>query len=333
MNHDMRIGINIHHSGYTPYRSTLEENLDAAAAMGMNIIRYNNSSNTPEALAEIRRVADGCHARGMQLLLCMDHGHWRRRGGESPAEIEAFYEAYMEKTAAALGDAVDIYQIFNETDVACMGGDMQNIVKPRQDGLDPGEYDSVMFEGAIAGVKGSLRGLKKGYPAVRTSVNFSWWHTALLYAMHAAGCRFDVIGIDWYSDAEEVSDISELLADVCAHIPEGQIMLCETNYWMNLHPRWDAAKRAEVMDAASRDAGQAAFVPAFLRKCAALDEPRFAGVIFYELLDEPGFERQAGQYHGESHFGFIACDEQGHNRRPKPVCGTVAAAIRDIRKH
>ena len=141
-----------------------------------------------------------------------------------------------------------------------MGGDLQNIVKPRRDGLDPGEYDSVMFEGAIAGVKGSLRGLKKGYPAVRTSVNFSWWHTALLYAMPAAGCRFDVIGIDWYSDAEEVSDISELLADVCAHIP-------------------------------------------------------------------------AGQYHGESHFGFIACDEQGNNRRPKPVCGTDAAAIRDIRKH
>jgi hypothetical protein len=327
----MLIGINIHHSGYTPYKTTLDENLDAAQAMGMNIIRYNNSSNTPEALAEIRRVADGCHARGMKLMLCMDHGFWRRKNGEPPEEIEAFYETYMEKTAAALDDVVDIYQIFNETDVGCMGGDIQNIVKPRRDGLDAGEYDSVMFAGAIAGMKGSLRGLKRGFPGAVTSVNFAWWHTALLYAMYDAGCRFDVIGIDWYSDAEEVSDITLLVDDVCRRIPESDILICETNFWMNLHPRWDEAQRAIVMNEATRDAGQAAWAPEFLKKCAALAEPRFKGVIFYELLDEPGFERHAGRYHGESHFGFIACDEAGQNRSAKPVCDTVAKAIREIR--
>ncbi|MBE6611320.1 MAG: hypothetical protein E7632_02405 [Ruminococcaceae bacterium] len=267
MKHDMLIGINIHNSGYTPYTNTLEENLDAAAGMGMNIIRCNNCSNTPEALAEIRRVADGCHARGMKLMLCMDHSLWFRRNNEPLAEIEAFYEAHMEKTAAALGGAVDIYQIFNETDVACMGGDIQHIVKERQDGLDAGEYDSVMFDGAIAGMRGSLRGLKRGYPAAVTCVNFAWWHTALLYAMHDAGFRFDVIGLDWYSDAEEVSDIALVVADVCRHIPDSDLMICETNYWMNLHPRWDENQRAAVMNEATRDAGQAEWVPSFVKKC------------------------------------------------------------------
>ena len=181
MKKELLSGINIPHSGYTPYRETLEENLDAAAGMGMNIIRYNNSGNSPEALAEIRRVADGCHRRGMKLMLCMDHSFWQRKNGESTEEIEAFYEKHMEKTASALGDAVDIYQIFNETDVACMHGDIRYIVTKQANGLDAGEYDSMMFAGAIAGVKGSLRGLKRGYPGAVTSVNFSWWHTALNY--------------------------------------------------------------------------------------------------------------------------------------------------------
>ncbi|MBE6611321.1 MAG: hypothetical protein E7632_02410 [Ruminococcaceae bacterium] len=67
------------------------------------------------------------------------------------------------------------------------------------------------------------------------------------------------------------------------------------------------------------------------KNAAALDEPRFKGVIFYELLDEPGFERNAGHYNGESHFGFIACDEHGQNRRPKPVCAAITEAIREVR--
>ena len=62
---DIIVGVNIHNFGYTPYTNTLEQNLNDCAAAGMKIIRYNNSGTTPEAFAEIRKVADECHKRGM----------------------------------------------------------------------------------------------------------------------------------------------------------------------------------------------------------------------------------------------------------------------------
>ena len=324
------VGINIHHSGYTPYRTTLEQNLDDCAAAGMKIIRYNNSGTSPESFQEIWKVANGCHERGMKIMLCMDYYSEWKNWDKSLEELETHFEVKMEKVSAEFKDAIDIYQVFNETDVACMGGDIFNITVPGKDGLDLGEYDCVMHEKCIYAMRGGLRGLKKGYAGAVTSMNFCWWHTAHLYNLYKNGCRWDIIGIDWYSDCEEVSSIDLLLADVVKNIPEGDFMICETNQWMNFHARWDEEKRALIANKESRDALQAEWVPSFIQKLYDMDEPRFKGVIFYELLDEPGFERQEGHYHGESHFGFIECDEQGGNRVFKPVWKTCADKIKEL---
>lgn len=327
---DIIVGINVHNPGYTPYTDTLEQNLDDCAAMGMKIIRYNSADNSPETLAQVRHVADECHKRGMKIMLCIDYYGWAKCEDRSLEEQEAFIEEYMSVISAELKDVIDIYQVFNETDVACMGGDIFNITIPGKDGIEKGEYDHVMFENAIVSMRGGLRGIKKGYPQARTSMNFCWWHTALIYAMYDAGCRWDVIGLDWYSDCEEVSSIDLILAEVGGHIPEGDFMICETNQWMNFHARWDEEKRALIANKETRDALQAEWVPSFIQKLYDMDEPRFKGVIFYELLDEPGFERQAGHYHGESHFGFIECDERGGNRVMKPVCKSVREKITEL---
>lgn len=326
---DIIVGVNIHNFGYTPYTNTLEQNLNDCAAAGMKIIRYNNSGTTPEAFAEIRKVADECHKRGMKIMLCMDNGQWHK-WDKSMEELESHYEELMEKVSSEFKDAIDIYQVFNETDVACMGGDIFNITVPGKDGLDLGEYDSVMHENCIHAMLGSLRGLKKGYKDAVTSINFCWWHTAHLYDLYDHGCRWDVIGLDWYSDCEEVSSIDLIIKEVASKIPEGDFMICETNQWMNFHARWDEEKRALIANRESRNALQAEWVPSFIQKVYDLDEPRFKGIIFYELLDEPGFERQAGHYHGESHFGFIECDEAGANRVFKPAWKTMSDKIKEL---
>ena len=327
---DIIVGINVHNPGYTPYTNTLQQNLDDCAAMGMKIIRYNSSSNSPEALNHMKYVADECHKRGMKLMLCVDYYGWKDQGEHTDAEWEAHWENYFEVISSTLKENVDIYQVFNETDNACMGGNIFNITSRPQDGKHIEEYDYVMLNSLVHAMRGALKGLKKGYDKAVTSMNFCWWHTAALYKLYEEGCRWDIIGLDWYSDCEEVSSIDLIVAEVASHIPEGDFMICETNQWMNFHARWDEEKRALIANKESRDALQAQWVPSFIQKLYDLDEPRFKGVIFYELLDEPGFERHEGHYHGESHFGFIECDEQGGNRVFKPVCKTCADKIKEL---
>lgn len=327
---DIIVGINIHNSHYSPYAKTLEQNLDDCAKMGLKIVRYNAWGSSPEALEEIRMVSEGCHKRGMKLLLCMGGISSWKDTSRTHAQLEEAYEKHMENISATLKDAVDIYQLFNETDVACMGGDIFNITVPGKDGRELGEYDSVMVGNCIAAMKGGLKGIKKGYTKAVTSMNFAWWHTALIYEMYRQGCRWDVIGLDWYSDCEEVSSIDLIVKEVCDNIHESDIMIHETNQWMNFHARWDKEKCALIENRETRNALQAEWVPSFIQKVYDLKEPRFKGIVFYELLDEPGFERNAGHYHGESHFGFIECDEQGGNRVYKPVFETATKKIKEL---
>ncbi|MBE6758232.1 MAG: hypothetical protein E7552_06790 [Ruminococcaceae bacterium] len=326
----MIVGMNLHNRTYTPYCNTQEQNLDDCAAARMKIIRFNSPAQTPEDIAEIRAMADGCHARGMEFLLCIDHYHQWQNWDQPLEELETFYEEFMAGVSAALQGAVDVYQVFNETDVACINGNIFNIVLPAKMGRELGEYDCVLCEKCLYAMRGALRGLKRGYPSVKTSMNFCWWHTALIYDLYEKGCRWDVIGIGWYSDGEELSSIDLIVTDVCQTIPDADIMICETNQWMNLHERWDEAKRDVVRNRESRNALQAEWTASFIQKVYDMHEPRFKGIIFYELLDEPRFEREQGAYHGESHFGFAECNDEGGDRIYKPAWYAVADKIREL---
>lgn len=330
MQNTMLVGINLHNRTYDPYRATQQQNLDDAAAAGLKIIRFNSVAESAEDIAEIRALAEGCHARGMQFMLCIDHYHQWQNWAGTVDELEAHYERFMENVSSQLQGLVDVYQVFNEIDVAGMHGDILNIVLPGASGQQLGEYDYVLLDKCFHAMRGSLRGLKKGYPAAVTSMNFAWWHTAPIYDFYQKGCRWDIIGIDWYSDGEEVSSIDHLVADVCRNIPEGDLMICETNQWMNLHERWDDEKKALVANRDTRNALQAEWVPSFIQKVYDMNEPRFKGVIFYEMLDEPRFEKENGGYHGESHFGFVECDDEGGNRVFKPSWRTMAAKIKEL---
>ena len=61
-----------------------------------------------------------------------------------------------------------------------------------------------------------------------------------------------------------------------------------------------------------------------------LNEPKMKGIIFYELLDEPIYERDRGSYNGESHFGFIECDINGKNQVKKPAFYSLQKKIKEI---
>lgn len=332
MNSKMNFGMNIHNGNYNSYPAAdIEKNINSCKELGMDIVRFNQSSVAPEGIEEIKRVSNLCHANDMKLMLVVDTRAYSSI--ESLDEIETKMAEYYKKLSSALLDAVDIYQIYNEMDVHCMGGNIANIFLTPADGKEKGEYDCVLWERSVAAVKGALKGMKEGYPEGKTCINFAWWHTALIYELYNQGLRWDITGIDWYSDCEEVSSIESLMNDVTAHIPDTDIMICETNYWMNLHHRYPEERKEALKIAENRYKWQAEWVPEFIDTLIKCNNPRLKAVIFYELLDEPNFEIDSGKYNGESHFGFIECDIKGQNQIKKPAFYALQEKIKEIKNN
>lgn len=332
MKTDIKWGMNIHHRGYSSYpQSHREANIDACKRLGMNIVRFNQYRTGDDDIAEITRISDLCHSRGMELMLVIDKNFYLDDTMDLSMR-EEYMREHFKKLSSTLKDRVDYYQLFNEMDVACMNGQIVNIFLPGKDGKEKGEYDCVRFERAVASVKGALKGVKEGYADAKTCINFGWWHTALIYELYRQGCRFDIVGIDWYSDCEEVSSIQLLMEDVEKNIPDCNFMICETNLWMNLHKRYSEERKQALQKAENRDELQAEWVPEFMDTVAKIDNPKLKGVIFYELLDEPVFEEQSGKYNGESHFGFISCDKNGENRKEKPAFYVLQNKIMNMKE-
>ena len=336
MSNKLRIGMNCHRWG-APYASypkeMVETNLDTCKELGLDMIRFNQSCHTVEDIDCVSYFADEALKRGMTLMHVIDDGTWKNPSDTvKTEELEKYYEDYMYRISSRLKGKIEVYQVFNEMDVTGMRGDIANIILPGKDGKEKGEYDSVMFDRAIVAVRGALKGIKKGDPGAKTCVNFAWWHTAMIYAMYDAGCRFDVVGLDWYSDCEDVSSIDLVIDDVKKHIPDSDFMICETNFWMHPMGRDPIEKQEALKVDEKRYEGQAKWVPEFIQKVIDLNEPKMKAIFFYELMDEPIFERQRGSYHGESHFGFIACDEDGTNQVKKPAFYSLKKKIEEIKK-
>lgn len=335
MSEKLSIGMNIHRWGepcFSYPKEMLDQNLDSCKELGIDIIRYNNSSRDDEAVGNAKYVSEQVKIRNMQFMLVIDDPNWKSSDLTGPLEnLEKFYEDYMYRVSSNLKGNIDIYQLFNEMDVTGMRGDIANIILPGKDGKEKGEYDSVIWERAMASVKGALKGIKRGDPDAKTSINFAWWHTAMLYEMYDRGCRFDIIGLDWYSDCEDISSIDLLIDDVKQHIPESDFTICETNFWMHPMGRDPIEKQEALKVKETRDANQAKWVPEFIQKIVDMNEPKIKSIIFYELLDEPIFERKKGGYYGESHFGFIECDENGGNQVRKPVFYTLQNKIKEVK--
>lgn len=332
MKTNLEIGMNIHRSGGVfkayPFED-ITKNLDACKDMGMDIVRYNEHCESEHGIADVNYVAELCHDRGMKLMICTDTRFFIEM--ESLEEIEEKAADLFRNMASKLGTKVDYYQIYNEIDITCMRGTIANIFLTPKDGKEKGEYDCVRWERSVAAFKGALRGIKEGCPEAKTCINFAWWHTALIYELYELGLRWDITGIDWYSDCEEVSSIEALMNDVLAHIPDTDLMICETNYWMNLHNRYPEERKEALKKDEIRDEWHAEWVTEFIDKLIKINNPRLKAVMFYELLDEPIYQKDHGSYHGESHFGFIKCDINGQNRQPKPAYYALQKKCKEIK--
>lgn len=326
----MNFGMNIHNSAYESYPTKdIKKNIKSCKELGMDIVRYNQCSTEPDKISEIKQVAKLCHKNDMELMLVVDSNEHYTMALPLD-EIEQKMEEYFYELSSKLGDAVDIYQIFNEMDVRCINGNSDSIFAPQSDGHN---YDCIMYERSVVAVIGALKGIERGNPNAKTCVNFSWLHTALIYRLYEEGCRFDIVGIDWYSDCQEISSIQDLMNEVAQNIPDSDIMICETNYWMNILDRYPEEHKDALKNAEKRNELHAKWVPEFIDTLMGCNNPRLKGIIFYELLDEPNFEEDSEGYKGESHFGFIECDRKGQNQIKKPAFYALQEKIKEIKNN
>lgn len=290
-------GVNGHAWHYPAYRPNMDEALELAAELGCKIYRINDRPTNEEQLARLSEYIDRIHAHGMKVLLVLDYS--------------MNYSGTMEELAAAvtfiaegLGDKVDYYQMFNETD--CWACRDENGYYDLTDttGQSPSFFNPVRVERAVELMKAALPALQKAAPGIPVCVNISVRHYPILDAYRAAGLEWDIIGIDNY----EEWDYAAFFRFVKEHYEGYDLMVVECNYPALWGPFDDP------------DTKEADWLSTFLPKMAeyGLESDHLKAVIIYELLDQPIYEQERGAYHGESHFGLVRVDENNRivGKRP-----------------
>ncbi len=316
------VGMNIHNCGYPSYPAdTLERNLDYCEQMGINLINFNFVPVDDAGIAYIKSVADAVHKRGMKFSLCVDD---RTCFEEDIDIIEEKDYKNQKMICENLKGYVDIYEVGPEFDVPAMHtdmGDVYNLTGVKYDGMIPEEYDPVRLAKTAPSVRGRLKAIKETDPQVKTMVAFAWWHTYYVEYLREHGCEWDIMGVDWYSDAEKASSFLDLMEWLKEHFGDMPVLICETNFWgYNYKDKTDE----------EGDAEQAAWVCEFCEHIFRDTPDNCMGLIYYEMMDEPCFDEQHGGFHGEAHFGFVKCDRNGGNPEPKPSVKALGETVKKI---
>ncbi len=305
-------GVTGHHSGYVAYpEQQLETQIRLAAELGVTIYRFNFNPVTEEQFAYLFRVLDLCDAYGLEMMLVLDDH------GGTAEEIAVKHE----RIATRCRGRIPYYQIFNETDVYAMHTDQGTVYhQPVGTGEVIEQFNPVRVSEIEEKLRASIEVFRAADPDAALVVNFAFKHYAMIKAFHDAGLRWDIIGVDWYSDMESGEPLAEFLPRVQKALPDYEYMICECNIWAH-NPYTEEE--------------QAAYLEGFVRSLA--DSPRIenlTAVIFYELLDEPAFGN------GESHFGLVKNDISGTPQEKKQayyaiqqwLCGGEVGATYELRE-
>ncbi len=293
---DLLWGINGHHKGYAAYKEANEDEiLQLAADMGCNIYRFNYNPVDMNGINYVRRVANKCHALGMQFMLVLDNY------GGSTQDIAN----RMALTARHLGDEIEYFQIFNETDIYCSKSDSGGLYNASDyTGISRDYYNPRRVQEMVAKMTAALTAFQSENPTGKIVLNFGRTHITMMDFYIEAGLKWDVMAIDNYEVWNDKGwDYYDYFRDWEQRYPDYEFMIAECNY--------------PFLNGMATEQQQLQWLDMFLRKMNDYRSDRFLGVIIYELLDQPDYEKQLGRYHGESHFGLVNTDANNNPTTPK----------------
>ncbi len=287
---DMLWGVNGHNCGYAAYKAeNIDKILQLAADMGSTVFRFNFNPVSEKDLPYIRDVVNKCHALGMQFMLVMD------RFSGTPAEIEA----RMAFTARNLGNEIEFFQIFNETDIWCSRTDDGKGFYDLTDwtGMSRSYYNPNRVREAVEKATAALKGFDSVPHTGRTVINFGARHSGMMEFYVEAGLKWDIMAVDNY-EQWDFAGFFKMMAD---KFPGFDFMIVECNY--------------PFLNGMATEEQEADWLENFCLAINAIESPHILGVIIYELLDQPTLEGE--KYYGEAHFGIVHTDEHNDPAEPK----------------
>ena len=298
---DFQWGINGHNFYYKSYPlRSLDQQIDLAAELGVQIYRINLNPKTPADYDYLDTVVSLCERYGMKVLLVMDDN-------ESSAEIlRTRYETVAKRYNGKNGyGTISYIQVFNEVDVWCMHGeDFSDKPAVEGDGTEASHYSKQALDFMVPRFKAAIEGLKAGNPNCKSVINISYTHTYLFDYLKQNNIKWDITGLDWYSNMHD-GNYDWILKRLQDRYQQ-DIFICETNIWP-FNPSMESDYENDTT-----------FLPNAMRHIYN-NYSRVKAMIFYELLDEPDYEISKDQYEGESHFGFVKVDNAFNIGIKKPI--------------
>ncbi|MDD5323186.1 MAG: CARDB domain-containing protein [Methylococcales bacterium] len=207
----------------------------------------------------------------------------------------AFNEAKAFATKYA--GRISYYQISNEQDLAT--GTIQG------DGALPTDYDNTLYAQAKTRIQGLLDGVRAGDPSAKAIINFTWLHYGFIQRLINDGIKFDIIGIDWYSNMGDIANVRGNF-----NLPVYLKSQFGKPLWVNEGNRWEGST-------GGNETAQATYISQITT--AMCNNPNINAYIVYELLDEPGASPEF-----EKHMGLLytpATEKPAFNAYKQAIAG------------
>lgn len=320
---DFEFGICMHYQKHCDYSFLYnEEYIKLAKEMGMTCIRCDGIIESEEDLANFDEFVELCQKYNMEIMWVLGNLFADGVPGRPKWDFPDGYTNYANFVASRYKGKVKYYQLLNETPDWAMKNDEERINRKRADGKDAdglflSDYNKKRLDFACDRILAYEKGIRQADPDAKTVVNFSWWHVAGIEYYLQRGCTFDVIGMDWYSNAEDNCPATAVMDYLFNKFPEKQVMVCESNKYF-------------IAPAEDEEEQESKWCIDFAKKLYSLDDERLLGVIFYELVDDKRYEK-SGNFTGEAHLGFIRTDKIGKPIYKKKVFNDIKEYISSLR--
>ncbi|MDD5323652.1 MAG: CARDB domain-containing protein [Methylococcales bacterium] len=274
-------GINGH--PYGPYADmSVATQLDLVNQLGTGLYRLNITSHINYTMVD-QYLAEG-QKRGIKFLMTLNGPLDWTTSSASAIYTAAFNQGRSFATRYA--GQIAAYGLVNEKDV-------ETKLPGVSDGTLPSDYDDALYVKGREEIRGLHDGVKAGDPNAKTLVNFAWLHYGFIQRLLDDGVTFDIIGIDWYSDMGDITNVRGRGFDLVSYI--------KTHFGK---PLWITEANRKYGSMNGNEAAQATYLSQTAQAMAK--NPDVDAFIAYELFDEPGLPDV-----NEHNYGLVKFKQSG----------------------